>query len=323
MEELNNLINELKIDENKYKFIPSIIREINMYVRQELILFIDTYKLSNNKYLLLSNLVNIGLEFDNKKQNTLDNIYITQMIFFHELISPVVIKIKNICLKLNLELVNEFKILISNLILNSTIYGFNKFDELNKNIKFLQINCFCKNINLSNLKDKDIEFEDFGITIKISNYHLKELFRDLISNINLFTQNDNKDKKFDWVWKAYNYSYLNLDNNLINEFNPTNPFDSEKLIYDNSFDSIDLTNQNNLLNDVNNIGFKIFQKTPNVIKTSIQHNTITEPIFLNTNKLDEHEINKNISSSIIIEDDSFLIPISVHNDNSTNYSNIH
>ena len=172
MNSIDNLIGELKIP-NSY-FVPNIIKEINMFVMYKLEKINRTYSNDFDKYKLLSNLVCFGLELENIVSNTNNNIISIQLNFLTGLFKPIIDKIKNICLEINFELVNMYKNQIYNLIETNS----NKYKTHIKNIKFLQINCFCKNTNYS--VSKEVMFEDFGITIKITNCHYKNIFNDLI-----------------------------------------------------------------------------------------------------------------------------------------------
>jgi hypothetical protein len=298
---IDNLINELKI--SKKIFIPSIISEINIFVSNKILGIYTIYKSDLNKYILLGNLANLGLELENIINLGDDTILSIQLNFFNKLLNPIINRIRNICLEINLELIDEYKNLLNNLIELEPI----KYKEQKKNIKFLQINCFCRNINY--IVGKETLFGDFGITIKITNYHFKDIFKNLITSSNLFVQNNNnKDKRFDWFWKAIEhrnnpnfliteqnqfFNYENINNNLneINKINETNE-----------------TNDNNDTNEINEFieSYKIIQKIPDMTKSNQISNIFQE---LNIIKPTHKEMSKIISNSIIIEDESFSIPI--------------
>ena len=261
---IDSIIEELKTSE--CYFVPSLIEEINIFVIHKLSNINEIYKNNLNKYYLLGNLVNLGHELENISTNTNNNILFQQLNFISGLFKPIINKIRDVCLKINLELVNDYKNQIGNLIMSDL----NKYLIHKNNIKFIQVNCLCKNINYS--INKEVMFEDFGISIKITNHHFKEIFKNLIEETNLPIQNYNlKDKKSDWYWKAIDYK------------NYTNDFDMKKQIIVDSNNNVingtnnlnDLTDLNDLndLNDVNNLNddsiqsFKIVQKIPESIQS--------------------------------------------------------
>jgi hypothetical protein len=301
MNSIENLIIELGI--TKKMFIPSMIREINCFVSNKLSNINEIYKNNNNKYYLLTNLVNFGLELENIIKLNDNNILSIQLNFLTWLINPIITKIRNICLELNLELVDEYKNNIYDLIETDLI----KYKEHKKNIKFLQVNCFCRNTNYT--VGKEILFEDFGITIKITNYHFKDIFREFITDI--FIQNNNsKDKRFDWFWKAVNY-----ENNY--EYSNEQYYNENSYEINNYEQSYDINNS-----EINNKeitkSFKIIQKKPDMTK---QFKIKNENQMLNIIKPTEKEMTKIISNSIIVEDESFSIPID-NNDDLSLISNI-
>jgi len=236
-------------------------------------------------------------------------------------------------------LIEDYKNQITNLIDSNP----DKYKEHKKNIKYIQINCFCRNINYSICKE--IMFEDFGITIKITNLHFRDIFKDLIMESKIFISNSNhKDRRFDWFWKATDYkSIINMNINNYQEqiFNNTNYQNSDNFDnsnnsnnsnnFDNSNNSDNFDNSNNYDNYDNsdnyqnrndNESFKIIQKIPELIG---QNKIITKCLDLdldsksnlNIIKPSEEQMSKIISNSIIIEDDSFSIII----DNTTIMSN--
>jgi hypothetical protein len=301
MNSIENLIIELGI--TKKMFIPSMIREINCFVSNKLSNINEIYKNNNNKYYLLTNLVNFGLELENIIKLNDNNILSIQLNFLTWLINPIITKLRNICLELNLELVDEYKNKIYDLIETDLI----KYKEHKKNIKFLQVNCFCRNTNYT--VGKEILFEDFGITIKITNYHFKDIFREFITDI--FIQNNNsKDKRFDWFWKAVNY-----ENNY--EYSNEQYYNENSYEINNYEQSYDINNS-----EINNKeitkSFKIIQKKPDITK---QFKIKNENQMLNIIKPTEKEMTKIISNSIIVEDESFSIPID-NNDDLSLISNI-
>ena len=287
---IDNLIDELKTS-NCY-FIPSVIEEFNTFVIRKLLTIDEIYKNDLNKYYLLGNLVNLGYELDNILRT--DNLTLSsQLNFFSGIIKPVVNKIRDVCLKINLELVDEYKNQISNLIMSDL----DKYDIQKKNIKFIQINCLCKNSNYS--INKEIMFEEFGIFIKITNLHFKDIFKNLIQETNLPIDNlsndkDKKDKKYDWYWKAIEYkNYSNICNGM-----------NKQNILDSNFGEPINSNDTNI-NIIEN--FKIIQNIPNI--PNIPNESIPNLNNINIFKPTDTEMSSLITNSIVIEDDSFSIPI--------------
>ena len=306
MNSIENLIIELGI--TKKIFIPSMIREINYFVSNKLSNINEIYKNNNNKYYLLTNLVNFGLELENIIKLNDNNILSIQLNFLTGLINPIITKIRNICLELNLELVDEYKNKIYYLIETDVI----KYKEHKKNIKFLQVNCFCRNTNYT--VGKEILFEDFGITIKIANYHFKDIFREFITNI--FIQNNNsKDKRFDWFWKAVDYAN---DNEQYNNEHSNEQYYNENNFEINNYEQSCEINNSEINNSEIKKSFKIIQK---IHDTTKQFKIINENKMLNIIKPTEKEMTKIISNSIIVEDESFTIPID-NNDDLSVISNI-
>lgn len=301
MELIINLINELQT--TNYIFIPASINEINKFVLNKLYQIIDNYKLTYNKYHIFEMITTIGLELENTFQInkiTNNNIISQQLNFYSNLVNPIISKIRSICLELNLELVEDAKNKIFNLInLNP-----NKYSEVQKYIKFMQINCFCRNINY--VVGKEVMFWDFGITIKITNSHYKNIFKDLIEETKLFVSNDNnKDKRFDWYWKT-------IEQNNINSINVI----SDKIIkqHNNFFNTNDFSYTNNEKNIENTINTEITENIENTENFKIiqtQPENVLQPQDIKLT--DKINIIKNISNLIIIEDDSFTIPIELEN----------
>ena len=288
MDLINDLIDELKI--SNFYFIPSVIKEFNTYVSNKLLIINQIYKNDYNKYYLLGNLVNLGYELDNI--STIDNLILSsQLNFFSELFKPVVKKIRNVCLKINLELVNEYKNQIENLIKSDL----DKYSVEKKNIKFIQVNCLCKNLNYS--INKQIMFEEFGISIKITNPHFKDIYKNLLTEINL-PNFSSDDKKYDWYWKAIEYKNYS---NICDEINKQNIFDTN-FIESSSSNNLDSSNEN----------FKIIQKNPESIQSLLALNILNESTHnknINIIKPTDKQMSSLIANSVIIEDDSFSIPI--------------
>lgn len=305
---INDLIDELKTS-NCY-FLPSVIEEFNTFVIHKLLTINEIYKNDFDKYYLLGNLVNLGYELDNI--STTNNLTLSsQLNFFSGLFKPIVNKIRDVCLKLNLELVNEYKNQIGNLIMSDL----NKYNIQKKNIKFIQVNCLCKNLNYS--INKEIMFEEFGISIKITNPHFRDIFKNLLEetnlpNYNLLNYNSlnySKDKKTDLYWKAIEYKNYR---NVCDGINKQNILDTN---------SIEPTNSNNL--DNSNESFKIIQKNPESIQSSLTSYISNESTLgknINIIKPTDKQMSSIIANSIVIEDDSFSIPIDL-DDNLTTVTN--
>jgi len=305
---INDLIDELNT--SNYHFLPSVIEEFNTFVIHKLLAINEIYKNDFDKYYLLGNLVNLGHELENISTAACPTLS-SQLNFFSGLFKPVVNKIREICLKLNLELVNEYKNQIGNLIMSNI----EKYNVQKKNIKFIQVNCFCKNTFAIN---KEIMFGEFGISIKITNLHFKDIFKNLLEETNLPNcnlQNYLRDKKTDWYWKAIEYTNYS---NISDELNKQNKFDT---------DFIEPTYPNNL--DNSNESFKIIQKNPELIQSSLSSNvsnfsnvsneyTLIQNI--NIIKQTDKKISSIIANSIVIDDDSFSIPIDL-DDNLTTMTN--
>jgi hypothetical protein len=318
---INNIIDELKI--SNCHFVPSVIEEINKFVIHKLLTVNEIYKNDFNKYHLLGNLVNLGYMLENILTPNND-ILSLQLNFLSGLFKPIINKIRNVCLEINLELVNEYKNQISDLIMSDL----NKYNVQKKNIKFIQVNCLCKNLNY--YINKEIMFEDFGISIKITNQHFKDIFKNLIEETNLPIQNlpnnNSRDKKSDWNWRAIEYkNYCGINLNIDEQ----DFLDTNFIEQNNNY--ISVSNSDNLNDNVES--FKIIQKIPESIQSSLtsnisnisnssnSSNNTTFNQNINMLKSNEKQMSFLISNSIVIEDDSFSIPIDL-DDNLTTLTNI-
>lgn len=299
---INNLIDELNPDKiSNQSYLHNFLREINTPIFNSLIIIKNTYNSNQNIFELLNMFVKMGVELENTYQvnkNTNDIISI-QTNFFSSLIIPILKKIKKICFEINNELVKEVKKNIISLI-ETNCEDKNINVDLNKKTKYLQVNSFYKNILYN--EDKELFFEDFGIGIKILNTHYKEFYLKIINELEIFTQNDHlKDKKFDWYWRPIQNYILNKNNQNNNK---NNILQEQNNLENNNY----FNNQNDINNivhvDIKNMepieDFKIIQKIPK--KSLSENNTKSQKIV-------HEEISKIISNSIIIEDDSFSIPI--------------
>jgi len=314
MDLIQKFINELQT--TGCSFVPSSIKEVNGLVLNKLYQIVNLFKLGNNKYQILSAMVKIGLELENTFQiNKINNDIISQQLsFYTNLAKPIINKIRDICLELNLELVADLKNTIYNLINDNQ----DKYSLSDKYIKFMQINSFCRNINY--VIKKEVMFEDFGITIRISNPHHKYIFKDLINEIKLLSPNNNKDKRFDWYWKASD-SNIDIDINILSTYIEKQENNINNInIYMNTNNNFCDENNFNDNDDKENNNFKIIQTQPENISQiyNMELNNqydITKPSI--------EQISKIISNSIIIEDDSFTIPIdNIDNTDNTDNSTI-
>jgi hypothetical protein len=97
-----DLVNELKIIHPI--FYPNIIKEINDFVLNKLLIIIDIFKQNNNKYNLLSILVKFGFQLENLINNNNNNNKLYNILYVEILI---LILIKILLLKI-LELILKF-----------------------------------------------------------------------------------------------------------------------------------------------------------------------------------------------------------------------
>lgn len=304
----------LKEITTKQNFLTiSLIEQINSSISHKLISLFDELQNTNNKYFFVSGLVKLGYELEKSiNTNSLD-ILSLQMYSISGLIKPIVSRIKKICYELNLELVEDLKKYVQNYIENETSTNL----DIKKHIKFMNINCFCRNVNY--VISKELMFEDFGIVVKISNPHYKNIFAELVESIGIFTQNNIKDKRFDWCWKAlcdydlqHQYFSISIETSIeTNELNKTNINKYKNIIQENKlFNDLNLENENNTILEE----FKIVQKIPeNIIGSTEKKPDNKLKIMNQTNE----KTSKILSNSIIIEDESFSIQI---NENKNDYS---
>lgn len=332
MDTFDILLKEVSAKQNF--LIIDLIQQINLNIKYKLTCLFEEYKKTNNKYLFVSSLVKLGYELEKSFSPNSTDILSLQMCSISGLIKPIVSRIKKICYELNLELVDDLKKYVQKYIEGETLIN----TDIKKYIKFMNINCFCRNVNF--VISKELMFEDYGIVVKITNPHYKNVFVELVESIGIFTQNNTKDKRFDWYWKAlcdYNsqsqskspyfltsqeecvldeininkYKNMTRENNLPNNILPNNILPNNIL-------------PNDILNEVNETTimeeFKIVQKIPENITGPIENKQNDKiKIIKQTNG----ESSKILSNSIIIEDESFSIPINDNNYNSsyTEYNN--
>ncbi len=268
MDLIDNLIDKLKKSNKINIFVPNLINEINTFVMHKLLDVKCIYANDFNKWNLLCNLANLGLELENTIKINDDCILSLQLHFLSGIFIPIIDKIKNICVNINLVLVDEYKKKINEII----TYNLDKYNIHKKNIKYIQIIPYYNNIN------KIIEFNNFGISIKITNYHFNNIFTDLINETNSYFQNINfyTDTKFSWIWKVDKFN--KVDKNIFS--------DENKNIHNDDF----IIYTSNVVDDTKS--FKIIQMNPEIITNNMTLNKQTEKI-----------------NPVIIEDDSFQIPI--------------
>lgn len=308
MDTFADLLKEISTKQNFLSI--DLIEQINSNISHKLISLFDELRNTNNKYLFVSGLVKLGYELEKSfNPNSLD-ILSLQMYSISGLIKPIVSRIKKICYELNLELVEDLKKYVQNYIENNDLIN----SDIKKHIKFMNINCFCRNVNY--VISKELMFEDFGIVIKISNPHYKNIFAELVESIGIFSQNNTRDKRFDWCWKAlydydFQHQYFSTGVEAI-EFGEPNINKYKNATQENKL-------PNNLnSNEIFNLGdenetmleeFKIIQKIPENIVGQMEDKPCDKiKIIRQTND----KTSKILSNSIIIEDESFSIPI---NDN--------
>lgn len=296
MELIIDFIEELEPKEisNKY-YLPSIIDEINIKICKKLYQIKNKYEnlleSETNKYNLLIMMIELGVELEKTFNNKNNDILSSQICFLYGLIVPIIKKIKKICFEINLELIKYIKNDIINLLDSNEIntnLNQNPFSNYElKTLKFINVNGLNKNIQYN-----EMSFEDFGISIKILNYHCKDIFLNIIDQLKIFKPNNNlKEKKFDWYWKPIeNINYNDMKETIINT---------------NIKQNIELIDNYNQTNNIDHIehelieNFKIIQKNQDF---TIENKN---KIIKQSNK----QIEKNILNSVIIEDESFTIPI--------------
>lgn len=293
MDLFNSLIKEIS---TKHNFLNiSIIEEINSIIKTKLMNLYDEFKNTHNKYLFVSKLVIFGYSLE-KSISSDSNIILTQLKNISGLFIPIINRIKKICYKLNLELIDDVK---KNILEQIDVENskFNKLDKLDikKYIKYLNIQSFFKNTNIEN----QLKFDDFGIMVKITNPYHKNIFTNLIENIGVFTIDTSGSKIFDWFWKPlYNYNFEQITNN-----DYLNIFEDPNIIYSNSDEKLE-NKKNEKIEE-----FKIIQKIPN-LKNKIIDNQWLENKFIQNDQILKKQT---ITNSIIIEDESFTIPINGEN----------
>ena len=261
MDTFDILLKEVSAKQNF--LIIDLIQQINLNIKFKLTCLFEEYKKTNNKYLFVSSLVKLGYELEKSFSPNSTDILSLQMCSISGLIKPIVSRIKKICYELNLELVEDLKKYVQKYNEGETLIN----TDIKKYIKFMNINCFCRNVNF--VISKELMFEDYGIVVKITNPHYKNVFVELVESIGIFTQNDTKDKRFDWCWKALcNYESQSQSQSKSSHFLTS----QEAYVLDEiNIDKYkNITRENNLPNDILNEEneittleeFKIVQKIP-------------------------------------------------------------
>lgn len=301
METFTGLLEEISAKQNFLNI--SLIEQINLNIYDKLINLFEEYKNTNNKYLFVSKLVKFGYNLEITFCSNSTDILSLQMNSISGLIEPIISRIRKICFELNLELVDDLKKNIQVYIDEDKKLS----SDVKKQIKLINVNCFCRNVNY--VISKELMFEDFGIVIKISNPHYKKIFSELVESIGIFTPNDGKDKRFDWYWKAlHNYNLDQVSSDELNVYGEPNINKCENWtnLSNESIDAIEstptstITSTSTITNMPALEEFKIVQKIPENIEST------------NKNKIIKNATGENfkiLSKLTIIDDDSFSIPI--------------
>lgn len=220
MDLLESLINEL----GKQNFLNlSIITELNHKVLCRLEPIYLRYLKDKNIYFLTQELVLYGSELESLNNSKSDKILEIQMSWIYNLLSPVIFKLKQICFYLLNELVDDIKKTIDKYLelLSGTTFLHSKC------LKFIQTNSsvavlgYGKEYQMTKLADTN--FNEFGITIKITNPNYKNQLNQLIGLFQIFTLPDKSDvilwRKFDWVWKINQTDLITI--NFLKNFSPS------------------------------------------------------------------------------------------------------
>lgn len=316
MDTFADLLKEISTKQNFLTI--DLIEQINSNISHKLISLFDELRNTNNKYSFVSGLVKLGYELEKSISTNSSDILSLQMNSISGLIKPIVSRIKKICYELNLELVEDLKKYVQNYINNDDLIN----SDIKKYIKSMNINCFCRNVNY--VISKELMFEDFGIVIKISNPHYKNIFAELVKSMGFFSQNNTRDKRFDWCWKAlcnydFQHQYFSTGAEVIKLGEPNNNkyknTTHENKISNNMSNNLNSNDIFNLSNENETIleEFKIVQKIPENIIGQMENKPNDKiKIIKQTNE----KTSKILSNSIIVEDESFSIPIN-DNDYST------
>ena len=156
----------------------SVITDFNYSVSERFEKLFRVYNLTHNKFFILQELVNFGMELQNISDNK-DDFVLEQLSTFSNLYLPVLTKIKEVCWELNNQIINDLKLTFDNIIESEQSYK----DKI-KIYKTIQI--FSNVKVFYNQKPKEIPFDDFGIGIKIPNPNDKPLFKEIIDSFNIF-----------------------------------------------------------------------------------------------------------------------------------------
>jgi hypothetical protein len=217
MENLLSFVQELK----KPNLLNiTVINELNTRMSEKFENLYKSYTVSLNKLYVLQELVKFGVELENVLSSR-DDFVSEQLATFGNLFIPVILRIKEICFELNNQIVTDVKLLYDDVIKSQPDY-----QEKIKIYKSVQIYSYVK--VFYNVKPREMEFDEFGISIKVPNYNDKYLCKDIIESFQIFYIPDKVlIRKFDWVWKAEN---SNIDEKSIYLFILTDKSDkSDKL----------------------------------------------------------------------------------------------
>jgi hypothetical protein len=335
LECIENFIHEL--DKSDY-FSISIIREINQSVKIFLQNIISIHSNNPNLLYVLVELVKYGLRLedyvglsgkfgsDNRPilNNNSTSIVSEQIASISNLFIPIIWKIKEISYKINCEILQDTKLHLDNFIKWIECNQSQVYQDNTKTFKTIQICSLVK--SQYNTKPKDIPFDDFGISIKISNPNDKILFKKFIDSFEIFANPDKiLGKKYDWIWKVSNSNisenqmyFLNevWDNNYENIKNTKNVENVKNFEYELDDCVNSLSSQNSSYVPVQHIPMSdqmLFSKQLN----SVQSTTLIQNYLLdNTDYTDKNCVENNVidntlefNNLIVIKDESFDLPI--------------
>jgi len=328
MDLLESLIRQL----SKKNFLNlSFIYELNECVGSHLQILYCQYKETHNKYYLTQELVKYGFKLESLIKNKSGEILDSQIFFLYGLINPIVFKIKEICFCFLNNLIDDIKNTFDkylNLLSNKCVS--NKSNDItishSRCLKFIQLSSsitvpiFGKQYQMTKLAETN--FNEFGITVKVTNLNYKNQLKPLIELLGLFTFPDKNDvffKKFDWVWKINQSNLLTADfsidknltlfNEKINELQENFSEKPENIL--NMVEKINWATNNNVSNEFvignNN------DKSNEIIES--EQNEKTENFqIIQSNELTDNENNKNLCIELI--DNSVIEELTLYNNKS-------
>lgn len=318
----------------------SVITDFNCSVSERFEKLFSIYNLGHNKFYMLQELVNFGMELENINQNN-DDFVLEQLSTFSNLYLPIVSKIKEVCFELNNQIINDLKLSYDNIIESDS------YQDKIKIYKSIQI--FSNVKNFYYIKPKEIPFDDFGIGIKIPNPNDKPLFKDIIDSFGIFSLPTLVlSKKMDWIWKPLNSNMINENsfylkcvcdtniekleiivennietinkhNNLYNLIRNNNDKDNDNNNKDNNNDNeIDTVPSIALIKNIlkqNNSGYNYdFMKKQvgeNLLETNSTNDQFSQ--LLSNQKLNNNITNGKLPDLVVIDDDSFNLEINKNN----------